>query len=70
MTFGCENYVIGNAKDNNPAENYHNMPDGCKLANGIGVVVFIGMLLILIGIKEISSSGNSNKQIVMDDILM
>ena len=38
---GCS-YDVTSA-DWNPAENYHKLPDGCRLANGIGVMVLITM---------------------------
>jgi hypothetical protein len=56
LTVGCESYNTGN---DDPAQNYQYMPDGCKLANGVGVVVFIGMFFILFGIRETVAGGNS-----------
>lgn len=50
ITYGCENYAT-DGKDSNPAENYHNMSDGCKLANGVGLVVFWGLFLVLYSIR-------------------
>jgi hypothetical protein len=40
---GCI-YTVTSA-DWNPAENYHELSDGCKLANGIGIVVLLAVIL-------------------------
>lgn len=37
-------YTVTSA-DWNPAENYHELTEGCKLANGIGIVVFLAVML-------------------------
>ena len=50
MTYGCNNYVI-NGKDNNPAEYYGELLNGCKLAYGAGVSIFLGLLFILLSIR-------------------
>ena len=34
-------------KDTNPANNYHKLPDGCKMSNGVGICAFITLLLTL-----------------------
>jgi len=33
--------------DYNPAKHYHNIPGGCKIANGIGIAVLISVLLTI-----------------------
>jgi hypothetical protein len=43
--------------DWNPATRYHNLPDGCKLANGIGIMVLVTVFLCAFallgpGVKE------------------
>lgn len=49
LTFGaCGNYEV-RGKDTNPAEYYDQISDGCKLANGAGILVVIGLILILFG---------------------
>lgn len=48
---GC-NYAV-TEKDVNPAENYHKLPDGCKLSNGIGIVSFLTMVLTLYSLYDI-----------------
>jgi cytochrome b ascorbate-dependent protein 3 len=40
---GCT-YVVTSA-DVNPASNYHNLPEGCRLANSIGIVVLVSVIL-------------------------
>jgi hypothetical protein len=40
---GCI-YPVTSA-DWNPAENYHELSDGCRLANGIGIVVLLAVIL-------------------------
>uniref|UniRef100_A0A7S3MBE7 Cytochrome b561 domain-containing protein n=1 Tax=Spumella elongata TaxID=89044 RepID=A0A7S3MBE7_9STRA len=40
---GCI-YPVTSA-DWNPAENYHELSDGCKLANGLGVMILLGVFL-------------------------
>lgn len=40
---GCI-YTVTSA-DWNPAENYHELSEGCKLANGIGIVVLLAVFL-------------------------
>lgn len=40
---GCI-YTVTSA-DWNPAENYHELTDGCKLANGIGIMVLLAVVL-------------------------
>lgn len=42
-------------QDNNPASNYHMLPDGCKLSNGIGICAFITLLLTLYSIFNVTA---------------
>lgn len=34
------------SKDTNPIENYHNLPEGCRLSNGLGMVIFVTAILV------------------------
>jgi hypothetical protein len=44
---GCT-YVV-TAPDTNPASHYHRLPAGCKLSNGIGVVVLLVAVCVALG---------------------
>lgn len=44
---GC-GYSISNP-DNNPAGTYHNLQDGCKLSNGIAIIVMLTVMFTLWG---------------------
>jgi cytochrome b-561 len=35
------------SKDSNPADNYYELPEGCRLSNGIGMVVYATALLVV-----------------------
>lgn len=40
-------YYDVSSPDINPAENYHLLPIGCRLGNGVGIMVLITVLLVL-----------------------
>ncbi len=42
---GC--YYDVTEPDVNPAENYHLLPAGCRLGNGIGIMILITVILVL-----------------------
>lgn len=42
---GCK-YTVTSA-DLNPAENYHDLPYGCRMANGTGVLTYLSLILML-----------------------
>ena len=42
---GC-GYAV-TSKDSNPAQNYTELPEGCRLSNGIGMVVYVTVILVL-----------------------
>lgn len=42
---GC-NYSV-DEKDTNPAEHYKDIPEGCRLSNGIGIVTLVTLMFIL-----------------------
>ena len=65
---GCH-YGVTRA-DWNPAQNYHKLPDACKLSNGIGLMIFItvlfaGYALLGPGVAAAISGGGSNN--ITDD---
>lgn len=41
--------------DSNPASNYHKLPDGCKMSNGIGICAFVTLLLTLYAVFNVSA---------------
>lgn len=43
--FGC-GYEV-NHPDTNPAENYKDLTEGCRVANGAGIMILVTMILIL-----------------------
>lgn len=48
-------------KDTNPANNYHKLPDGCKMSNGIGICAFITLLLTLYSVFNVSKTRDTQK---------
>jgi len=56
--------------DYNPAINYHNIPGGCKIANGMGIAVLVSVLLTIAAVvvrnkADNSMSANDNSSSVM-----
>ena len=56
--------------DYNPATNYHNIPGGCKIANGMGIAVLVSVLLTIAAVvarnQSVSSmSANDNSSSVV-----
>ena len=49
--------------DWNPAENYHLLPDGCKLANGIGIMVFASVFLCAYALLGPGATPNADDEI-------
>lgn len=48
-------------KDSNPAEHYGDIPDGCQLSQGIGIMVYITAILALFSIWEFRTSKPVNE---------
>jgi len=55
-SFGCS-YSVSHP-DTNPAEHYNLIPDGCKLSNGLGIVIFIVLLLTLFAVLDVQRRDN------------
>jgi cytochrome b-561 len=49
---GCQRY---RGYDENPAEHYLDIEAGCRLAYGVGVVVYFGVMFILFGLSAATS---------------
>jgi len=47
--------------DYNPATNYHNIPGGCKIANGMGIAVLVSVLLTIAAVIARNKVDNSMK---------
>jgi hypothetical protein len=43
-------------KDTNPAEHYDDIPDGCKMSQGVGMMIYITGFLTLFSIWELRQS--------------
>lgn len=54
---GC-GYDVDSA-DINPAEHYHRLPYGCKLANGVGVLVYLALFTLLYAIYRFQKQDKS-----------
>jgi hypothetical protein len=57
---GC-GYTV-TEKDQNPSEHYDDIPDGCKLSNGLGIVVLLTLVFTLIGISRDEDSQDKNDE--------
>ncbi len=47
---GCR--YVPDGKDTNPAEYYDDIPDGCKLSNGIGVVALLTLVCMTFALNR------------------
>lgn len=54
-------YVCADNADWNPTHNYHKLTDGCKLANGIGIVVLLSVFLCAYAIVGPGVSASMNE---------
>lgn len=50
-------YTVSDA-DLNPTEHYHNLTDGCKLANGIGIMILLSIFFAAYALIGPSGSGS------------
>lgn len=46
-------------KDTNPASHYNDIPDGCKMSQGVGLMIYITAFLTLYSIWELRPSSPS-----------
>jgi hypothetical protein len=53
LTSTC--YYDVTSPDVNPAEHYHELSGGCKLANGIGVMVVLTLFLVAYALLDINN---------------
>lgn len=53
---GCGYKVT--SKDSNPAEHYYDIPQGCRVAQGAGMMAYVTGLLVLIALWEFRPSAS------------
>jgi hypothetical protein len=46
-------------KDTNPSEHYGDIPDGCKVSQGVGLMIYITAVLALFSIWELRPTRSS-----------
>ena len=56
---GANTYILSN-EDNNPAEKYRYLPDGCKVAAGLGISAILTLLCVLFATLSIKVGGASD----------
>lgn len=57
---GCT-YTVS-TPDSNPASHYPLLPSGCKLSNGIGVVVLLMFVLVAFGMANFKLVGSMSEE--------
>lgn len=56
-------------KDTNPAANYHMLPDGCKMSNGVGICAFITLLLTLYSLANVGKERDTQNDPMMTGLM-
>lgn len=56
-------------RDTNPAANYHMLPDGCKMSNGVGICAFITLLLTLYSLANVGKERDTQNDPMMTGLM-